>query len=87
MVLALLNVFLMCLEIRACLIKFSISLDNASTNTTPMLTLTPLLDGYLGFDVDPLDHNKKIYHVMHQYCAYHIINLIIKSGLNRLKPT
>ena len=59
---------------------FSISLDNAYANTTVVLTLTPMLDGYLGFDVDPLDAAKKIYHVVHQRCACHIINLIVKSG-------
>jgi len=86
MVLTLLNVFLVCLEIGACLTKvLSISLDNASANTTAMLTLTPLLDGYLGCDVDPLDHTKN-YHVVHQRCACHIINLIVKYGLKRLKP-
>jgi hypothetical protein len=65
---------------------FSVSLDNASANTTAMLTLTPMLDGYLGFDVDPIDHTRKIYHVVHQRCACHIINLIVKSGLKRLQP-
>jgi len=65
---------------------FSVSLDNASSNTTAMLALTPLLDGYLGYDVDPSDHTKKVYHVVHQRCACHIINLIVKSGLKRLKP-
>ena len=42
--------------------------------------------GYLGFDVDPVNANKKIYHVVHQRRACHIINLIVKSGLKRLKP-
>ena len=65
---------------------FSVSLDNASANTITMLTLTPMLDGYLGFDVDPIDATKKLYHVVHQRCACHIINLIIKSGLKRLQP-
>jgi hypothetical protein len=65
---------------------FSVSLDNASANTTVMLTLTPLRDGYLGYDVDPRDHTKKIYHVVHQRYACHIINLIGKSGLKRLAP-
>ena len=64
---------------------FVVSLDNASSNTTAMLTLTPMLDGYLGFDVDPIDPTKKIYHVVHQRCACHIINLIVKSGLKRLQ--
>jgi len=65
---------------------FAVSLDNASSNITAMLTLTPMLAGYLGFDVDPVNANKKIYHVVHQRCACHIINLIVKSGLKRLKP-
>ena len=39
---------------------FSISLDNAYANTTVVLTLTPMLDGYLGFDVDPIDATKKL---------------------------
>ena len=54
------------------------SLDNASAKTTVMLSLTPMLDGYLGFDVDPIDPTKKIYHVVHQRCDCHIINLIVK---------
>jgi hypothetical protein len=64
----------------------SLSLDNASSNTTAMTILTPLLDGYLGFDVDPLDPNKKHYFVVHQRCACHILNLIVKSGLKRIAP-
>ena len=51
-----------------------------------MLTLTHMLDGYLGFDVDPIDPTKKIYHVVHQRCACHIINLIVKSDLKMLQP-
>ena len=39
---------------------FAVSLDNASSNTTDMLTLTPMLAGYLGFDVDPIDATKKL---------------------------
>jgi hypothetical protein len=65
---------------------FSVSLDNASANTSAMLTLSPLLAGYLGYDIDPLNPSKKIYHVVHQRCACHILNLIVKSGLKRLKP-
>ena len=64
---------------------FAVSFDNASTNTTTMSGLTPMLDGYLGYDVDPRDPAKIIYHVVHQRCASHIINLIVKSGLKRLK--
>ena len=65
---------------------FAVSLDNASANTTAMLALKSMLGGYLGHDVDPLDYTKKIYHVVHQRCACHIIILIVKSGLKRLKP-
>ncbi|WVZ97008.1 hypothetical protein U9M48_042575 [Paspalum notatum var. saurae] len=53
---------------------FSITLDNASANSTAMTILTPLLSGYIG-DM-----------FLHQRCACHIINLIVKSGLKRLKP-
>jgi hypothetical protein len=35
---------------------------------------------------DPLDPNKRKYTLMHQRCACHIINLIVKSGLKRFKP-
>jgi hypothetical protein len=38
---------------------FVVSLDNASANTTAMSGLTPMLDGYLGYDVDPRDPAKK----------------------------
>ena len=38
---------------------FDVSLDNASANTTAMSGLTPMLDGYLGYDVDPRDPAKK----------------------------
>jgi hypothetical protein len=53
---------------------FSITLDNASSNTFAMVRLTPVLNGYVG-DV-----------CLHQRCACHILNLIVKSGLRRLKP-
>jgi hypothetical protein len=39
-----------------------------------MTSLTPKFSGYIG----------SIF--LHQRCAYHIINLIVKSGLKRLKP-
>jgi hypothetical protein len=64
---------------------FAVSLDNASANTTAMVALTHMLDGYLGYDVHLSDHTKKIYHVVHQRCACYIINLIVKSGLKSLK--
>jgi hypothetical protein len=52
-----------------------------------METLTPLFAGYLGSDPAPTpsDPNKRKYCLVHQRCAYHIINLIVKSGLKRLK--
>jgi hypothetical protein len=64
---------------------FSVTLDNASSNSTTMLTLSPMLAGYLGADVDPIDPSNKTYSVLHQRCACHIINLIVKCGLKRLK--
>jgi hypothetical protein len=67
---------------------FAITLDNASSNTKAMKTLTPIFAGYLGSDPspEPLDPNKRKYTLMHQCCACHIINLIVKSGVKRLKP-
>jgi hypothetical protein len=52
---------------------FSITLDNASANSKAMDILRPKLSGYVG----PL--------LLHQRCACHIINLIVKSGLKHLK--
>jgi hypothetical protein len=52
----------------------SITLDNASSNSKAMQKLRPLLSGY----VDTL--------FLHQRCACHIVNLIVKSGLKWLKP-
>jgi hypothetical protein len=49
---------------------FSFTLDNASV----MTFLTPKLSGYVGFVF------------FHQRCACHIINLVVKSGLEHLKP-
>jgi len=53
---------------------FSITLDNASANTSAMNVLKPLLSTYAPS------------FLMHQRCTCHIINLIVKSGLKRLKP-
>jgi hypothetical protein len=52
-----------------------------------METLTPLFAGYLGSDPasTPSDPNKRKYCLVHQRCACHIINLIVKSELKRLK--
>jgi hypothetical protein len=72
-----------------CLIDkiFSVTLDNASSNAKAMVTLTPLSAGYLGFDPAPTpsDPNKHKYSLVHQCCTCHIINLIVKLGLKRLK--
>jgi hypothetical protein len=67
---------------------FSVTLDNASSNSKDMDTLTPLFDGYLGLDPSPesQDPNRRNYTLMHQSCACHIINLIVKSRMKRLKP-
>jgi hypothetical protein len=53
---------------------FSITLDNASSNSKAMDKLRPLLSGYVGTLF------------LHQCCACHIINLIVKCGLKRLQP-
>jgi hypothetical protein len=51
----------------------SVTLDNASTNASAMDYLTPSLSSYVGSTL------------LHQHCACHIINLIVKSCLKRLK--
>jgi hypothetical protein len=53
---------------------FSFTLDNASANASAMTFLTPKFSDYVG----------SVF--LHQRCACHIINLIIKSGLKCLKP-
>jgi hypothetical protein len=66
---------------------FSVTLDNASSNAKAMETLTPMFAGYLGSNPAPTPedpHNRK-YNLVHQRCACHIINLIVKSGLKRFK--
>ena len=67
---------------------FAVTLDNASSNAKAMETLTPMFFGYLGFDPAPtlFDPHKRKYCLVHQCYACHIINLIVKSGLKRLKP-
>jgi len=66
---------------------FFVTLDNASSNTSAMNILTPIFAGYLGPDPDhdPFDPQTHKYSLVHQCCACHIINLIVKSGLKRLK--
>jgi hypothetical protein len=65
---------------------FTVTLDNASTNSKAMETLTPMFFGYLGSYLTPTatDPNKVKYLLVHQRCVCHIINLIVKSGLKRL---
>ncbi|KAK8453864.1 hypothetical protein SEVIR_5G356450v4 [Setaria viridis] len=54
-----------------------------------MSTLIPKFVGYLGPDPEPLDSDsdsdKALVGLLHQRCACHIINLIVKSGLKRIK--
>jgi hypothetical protein len=42
-----------------------------------------MLAGYLGAGIDPIDPSNKIYNVVHQCCACHIINLIVICGLKK----
>ncbi|XP_021321373.1 zinc finger BED domain-containing protein RICESLEEPER 2-like [Sorghum bicolor] len=67
---------------------FSITLDNASSNAKAMETLTPMFAGYLGPDPAPDDDDpiNRSYSLVHQRCACHIINLVVKSALKRIKP-
>ena len=67
---------------------FAVTLDNASSNAKAIETLTPMFFGYLGSDPAPTpsDPHKRKYSLVHQRCACHNINLIVKSRLKRLKP-
>jgi hypothetical protein len=57
---------------------FSITLDNASANAYAMIELTPNLVPYVtGYAI--------AYGLLHQRCACHIINLIVKSGLKCIR--
>jgi hypothetical protein len=47
---------------------FSVTLDNASANNKAMDAVKPVLKQYLGVDL-----------FLHQRCACHIINLIVKD--------
>jgi hypothetical protein len=53
---------------------FSITLDNAFANASAM---TDLLSYVFG--------SANASGLLHQLCAYHIINLIVKSGMKRIK--
>ena len=70
---------------------FSITLDNALSNITAMSFLKPLFSGYLGLDFhQPSDDNAYDSDdlsttFLHQHCACHNINLIVKSCLTILK--
>ena len=68
---------------------FTITLDNASSNNTAMSYLKPVLCGYLGIVLPPSSNTNEDNDLssifLHQRCACHIINLIVKSGLKRLK--
>jgi hypothetical protein len=57
---------------------FSITLDNASADASPMTELTPKLVPYVCGSANAVG-------LMHQRCASHIINLFVKSGLKRIK--
>lgn len=74
---------------------FAITLDNASSNITAMSFLKPLFCTYLGlvcpdpsdetaYESDDPDDLTTVF--LHQRCACHIINLIVKSCLTILKP-
>jgi hypothetical protein len=65
----------------------AITLDNASSNTKAMETLNPMFVGFLGSEPAPTDKdpNARKYHLIHQHYACHIINLIVKPGLKRIK--
>jgi hypothetical protein len=62
---------------------FAVTLDNASSNASAMQKLRPILSKYLGFEViDALEYassNAVNSMFLHQRCACHIINLIIKK--------
>jgi hypothetical protein len=74
---------------------FAITLDNASSNNTAMKYLRPFLSGYLGVpapvvtddDDDSFTPNDDDLCTMllHQRCSCHVINLIVKVGLQHLK--
>jgi hypothetical protein len=63
----------------------SVTLDNASSNCSAMLKLRPVLSHYLGIQVPLEDPNESALNdsaissiFLHQRCACHIINLIVK---------
>jgi hypothetical protein len=52
---------------------FSTTLDNASSNTTAITKMAPKLSGYVGTLF------------LHQHCACHIVNMIVKFALDVIK--
>ena len=52
--------------------NFAVTLDNASANSKVMDILDPLFNSYAES------------FLLHQRCACHIINLIVKSGFKRI---
>jgi len=75
---------------------FAVTLDNASSNVSAMQRLRPVLSKYLGIEVvdddsEELDKDNASLNAvncmfLHQRCACHIINLIVKEALTALKP-
>jgi hypothetical protein len=70
---------------------FAITLDNASSNNVAMKFLRPFLCGYLGVHVldsslgtDASDDELSTM-LLHQRCSCHIINLIVKAGLDPIR--
>lgn len=66
---------------------FSVTLDNASSNNKAIRTLAPELCSYVGA-IESLAPKLSGYVgtlFLHQRCACHIINLMVKSGLDLIK--
>jgi hypothetical protein len=57
---------------------FSITLDNTSTNVCSLTQLVPQVVPYVTYSLAASG-------LLHQHCACHIINLIVKCGLKRIK--
>jgi hypothetical protein len=67
---------------------FAIVLDNASSNKTAIDVLKPVFSSYIGHLIPAPSRNESDLSTifLHQRCACHIINLIVKSCLKRLQP-